>query len=73
MPFLVHTTVANFNYTWQGTTVPFPSSGVSTQVQFGPQTGSQLHVPGTTKLQQSVQPSMVQPPSVTINYGAMNL
>ena len=58
--------------------MPFPSSGVSTQVQFAPQAGSQLHVPGSVQVQlnrahsfavqQSVQPSMVQPASVTINH-----
>ena len=59
--------------------MPFPSNGVPTQVQFSPQAGSQLQVPGSAPVQlnrthHSVQPSAtVQPSNVNINYGAVNL
>ena len=67
--------MANFNYVWQGGAMPFPSSGVSTQVQFGPQAGSQLPLPQAqlnrahSSVQQCVQPAQS---SMTINHGAMN-
>ena len=54
--------------------MPFPSSGVSTQVQFGPQTGPQLPLPQAplnrvhSSVQQCVQPAQ----SMTINHVAMN-
>ena len=76
LPYLARTAVqrardmANFNYVWQGGTMPFPSSGVSTQVQFGPQAGSQLQAQ-LNCAHSSVQ-QCVQSASMTINNGFMN-
>ena len=77
LPFLARTAVqkaramANFNYMWQGGAMPFPSSAVSTQVQFGPQAGSQLPVP-QAQLNFTFFCSALCPASMTINHGAMN-
>ena len=56
--------MANFNYVWQGATMPFPTSGVSTQVQFSPQAA--LQPPGSAQVQLnrvrcSVQQQPTQP------------